>query len=146
MFTNVLVALDGSTVSHQALIETVDLARLMNARMHVVHVMETVASALNTRDRPIGMDTLELYSLLEKEGKNILEEAKKYCADNGITVIPHLKQGDPGTGIISVSEQEKCDLIIVGSYGKSGFNRLFLGSVSTFVVKNTKVSTMVVRV
>ena len=145
MFTNILVALDGSKVSHQALIQTVDLARLMNARMHVVHVMETVTSALNTRDRPIGMNTLELYSLLEKEGNDILEEAKKYCADKGIAVIPHLKQGDAGTEIVCLSEQEKCDLIVVASHGKSGFDRLILGSVSSFVVKNNKVTTMVVR-
>ena len=145
MFSNILIALDGSKVSQRALIEAVDQARLMNARMHAVYVMETVASALNARDRPIGMDTFELYSLLEKEGKEVLEEATKYCAAQGITVIPHLKQGDAGTGIISLSEQEKCDLIVVGSHGKSGFNRLFLGSVSSFVVKNNKGTTMIVR-
>ena len=145
MFTNILIALDGSKVSQRALIEAVDQARLMNARMHAVYVMETVASALNARDRPIGMDTFELYSLLEKEGNGVLEEAEKYCAGKGITVIPHFKQGDPGTEIISLSEQEKCDLIVVASHGKSGFDRLILGSVSSFVVKNNTVTTMVVR-
>ena len=145
MFTNILVALDGSQVSQQALIETVDMARLMNARMHAICVMETVTSALNARDRPIGTDTLELYNLLEKEGNDVLKEAEKYCADRGITVLPHLKQGDAGTEIISFAEQENCDLIVVGSHGKSGFNRLFLGSVSSFVVKNNRVTTMVVR-
>ena len=145
VFTNILVALDGSKVSQRALIEAVDLARLMKARMQAIYVMETVASALNARDRPMGMDTLELYHLLEKEGNDVLEEAEQYCTDKGISFIPHLKQGDAGTEIISLSEQEKCDLIIVGSHGKSGFNRLFLGSVSSFVIKNTKVTTMVVR-
>ena len=87
----------------------------------------------------------EMYRLLEKEGNDVLEGAKKYCADKGITVIPHLKQGNAGTAIISLSEQENCDLIVVASHGKSGFDRLFLGSVSSFVVKNNKGTTMVVR-
>jgi len=55
------------------------------------------------------------------------------------TLIPcDLTTGRIGTGIISVSEQEKSDRIVVGSYGKSGLNRLIPGSVSSFVVKNTK--------
>jgi nucleotide-binding universal stress UspA family protein len=143
VFTNILVALDGSKVSRRALIEAVDLARLMNAKIHAIHVMEAAASAQNSLDQ---MNTsVELYRLLEKEGKGVLEEANRYCADQGIAIIPHLKQGNAGTGIIALSEQEKCDLIVVASQGKSGFDRLFLGSVSSYVVKNNKGTTLVVR-
>ena len=143
MFSNILVALDGSKISQRALTEAVDLARLMNATLQAVHVMEAITSAQSSLDQ---MDnSLEMYQLLEKEGNDILEGARKYCADQGITLIPHLKQGNPGTEIISLSEQEKCDIIVVASHGKSGFDRLFLGSVSSFVVKNNKGTTMVVR-
>jgi len=143
MFSNILVALDGSKISQRALTEAVDLARLMNATLQAVHVMEAITSAQSSLDQ---MDnSLEMYQLLEKEGNDILEGAKKYCAYQGITLIPHLKQGNPGTEIISLSEQEKCDIIVVASHGKSGFDRLFLGSVSSFVVKNNKGTTMVVR-
>jgi len=143
MFSNILVALDGSKVSQRALAEAVDLARLMHATLHATHVMEAVTSAQSSLDQ---MDnSREMYQLLEKEGNDVLEGAKKYCADKGISVIPHLKQGNAGTEIISLAEQEKCDLIVVASHGKSGFDRLFLGSVSSFVVKNNKGATMVVR-
>jgi len=143
MFSNILVALDGSKVSQLALTEAVDLARLMNAKLHAIHVIEAVTSAQSSLDQ---MDTSrEMYQLLEKEGNDVLEGAKKYCADKGISVILHLKQGNAGTEIVSLAEQEKCDLIVVASHGKSGFDRLFLGSVSSFVVKNNKGTTMVVR-
>ena len=146
VFTNILVALDGSKVSGRALIEAVDLAKLMNAKIQAIYVMEIVTSSLNPLDQSDRIDnTLAMYQLLEKEGNDVLKEAEKYCADRGITVLPHLKQGDAGTVIISFAEQENCDLIVVGSHGKSGFNRLFLGSVSSFVVKNNRVTTMVVR-
>ena len=143
MFSNILVALDGSKVSQRALAEAVDLARLMHAKLQAVHVMEAVTSAQSSLDQ---MDnSREMYQLLEKEGNEVLEGAKKYCTDKGISLIPHLKQGNAGTEIISLAEQEKCDLIVVASHGKSGFDRLFLGSVSSFVVKNNKGTTMVVR-
>jgi nucleotide-binding universal stress UspA family protein len=146
VFTNILVALDGSKVSQRALIEAVDLARLMNAKIQAVYVIEAVTSAVNPLDQSDRMEnTLEMYRLLEREGKDVLERAQQYCAGKGITIIPYLKQGEPVTGIISLSEQEKCDLIVVASHGKSGFDRLILGSVSSFVVKNNKVTTMVVR-
>jgi len=146
VFTNILVALDGSKVSGRALIEAVDLAKLMNAKIQAIYVMEIVTSSLNPLDQSDRIDnTLAMYQLLEKEGNDVLEGAQKYGADKGITVIPHFKQGDPGTEIISLSEQEKCDLIVVASHGKSGFDRLILGSVSSFVVKNNTVTTMVVR-
>lgn len=143
MFTNILVALDGSKVSQRALAEAVDLARLMHAKIQAVHVMEAVTSAQSSLDQID--NSREMYQLLEKEGNDVLEEAKKYCADKEITLIPHLKQGNAGTEIISLAEQEKCDIIVVASHGKSGFDRLFLGSVSSFVVKNNKGTTMVVR-
>ncbi len=115
----------------------------MHAQLQAVHVMEAVTSAQSSLDQ---MDnSREMYQLLEKEGNDVLEGAKKYCADKGISVIPHLKQGNAGTEIISLAEQEKCDIIVVASHGKSGFDRLFLGSVSSFVVKNNKGTTMVVR-
>ena len=146
VFTNILVALDGSKVSQRALVEAVDLTGLMNAKLQVIYVMEIVTSALNPLDQSERLDnTLEIYRLLESEGKDVLEKAQKYCADKGITVTSYLKQGDAGTEIITLSEQEKCDLIVVASHGKSGFDRLILGSVSSFVVKNNKVTTLVVR-
>jgi nucleotide-binding universal stress UspA family protein len=56
-----------------------------------------------------------------------------------------MKYGDAGSEIISLAEQEKCDLIVIGSHGKSRIDRLLSGSVSSFVVTHSKVTTMVVR-
>ena len=73
-----------------------------------------------------GMDTtFEMNRVIEKEeeleGAVVLEKAKKYCADKGITLITHMKYGDAGSEIISLAEQEKCDLIVIGSHGKSSY-------------------------
>jgi nucleotide-binding universal stress UspA family protein len=62
-----------------------------------------------------------------------------------MTIITHLRQGDAGVEILSLSEQNKCDLIVVASHSKSSIDRLLLGSVSSFVVTHNKVKTLVVR-
>ena len=56
-----------------------------------------------------------------------------------------MKYGDAGIEIMSLAEQEKFDLIVIGSHGKSDLDRLLIGSVSPFVVTHNKVTTMVVR-
>jgi nucleotide-binding universal stress UspA family protein len=56
-----------------------------------------------------------------------------------------MKQGHAGTEIIGLAEQEKADLIVAGSHGKSQTDKLLIGSVSTYITAHSPVTTMVVR-
>ncbi len=146
MFSNILVALDGSEVSQRALREAVDQARIWKAKLQAVYIVSTALLNELSTDPTFRVDnTYEIERILQKEGEEVLESAKKYCAENGITIITHMKYGDPGIEIISLTEQEKCDLIVVASHGKSDLDRLLLGSVSSFVVTHNKGMTLVVR-
>ena len=141
VFTNILVAMDGSEASQRALSQAVDLAKLCNAKLHTIYVVETgLFSSL-----PMEGTVEIMYSVLEKEGEEVMESAKKYASEKSITVITHMKQGHAGSEILALAEEEKSDLIIVGSHGKSNTDRLLIGSVSTFVVTHSTVTTMVVR-
>ena len=141
VFTNILVAMDGSEASQRALSQAVDLAKLCNAKLHAIYVVETGLFTSLPLDNTVEI----MYRVLEKEGETVLERAKKYAAGKGITVITHMKQGHAGSEVISLAEREKSDLIVVGSHGKSNTDRLLIGSVSTFVVTHSAVTTMVVR-
>ncbi len=146
MFSNILVALDGSEVSQRALMEAIDQAKMWNAKLQSIYITSTaVLNDLSTTPPVAGNNTYEIERMLQKEGKEVLESSRKCCAEKGITIITHMKYGDPGIEIISLAEKEKCDLIIVASHGKSELNRFLLGSVSTFVVTHNKVMTLVVR-
>jgi nucleotide-binding universal stress UspA family protein len=141
VFTNILIAMDGSEASQRAFSQAVDLAKLCNAKLHTIYTVETgLFSSL-----PMEGTVEIMYSVLEKEGEEVMERAKKYASEKGITVITHLKQGHAGSEILALAEEEKSDLIIVGSHGKSNTDRLLIGSVSTFVVTHSTVTTMVVR-
>lgn len=141
MFSNLLVALDGSEASQRALIRAVDEAKLWNARLHAIYIVETGLFSSLPYDNTVEI----MYRVLEKEGEAILERARKFGAEMGVTVITHMKQGHAGSEVIALAEREKSDLIVVGSHGKSNTDRLLIGSVSTFVVTHSKATTMVVR-
>jgi len=146
MFTNILVALDGSEVSQRALMEAVDQAKIWNAKLQLIYIASTIPLNSLSMDTTYRMDNnLEMQRMLEKEGESVLENAKKYCTDKGITIITHMEYGDAGREIMSLAEQEKFDLIVIGSHGKSDIDRLLIGSVSSFVVTHNKGTTMVVR-
>lgn len=141
VFANILVALDGSPAGQKALDRAVEMARAGETKLHVVYVVETgLFSSLPTDN------TVEImYNVLQKEGEAVLDKAKTDAAAHGITLTTHLKFGHAGSEVIALADKIKADLIIVGSHGKSQTDRLLIGSVSTFIVTHSGVSTMVVR-
>ncbi|MFZ0006270.1 MAG: universal stress protein [Methanoregula sp.] len=141
VFTNILVAIDGSKPGDRSIERAVDEARVWNAKLHAVYVVETgLFSSL-----PIDNTVEIMYSVLEKEGKAALEKVKKIAAEKGIVASTHLKRGHAGTEIIALAQKEKVDLIISGSHGKSTTDSILLGSVSTYITTHSTVTTMVVR-
>jgi nucleotide-binding universal stress UspA family protein len=86
-----------------------------------------------------------IYGLLENQGKEAHFAAAKRAGSQGIGITTHLKQGHAGNEILKLAGDLGADLIVVGSHGKSNLDRILLGSVSSFVVGHSTVSTMVVR-
>lgn len=114
---------------------------MWNAALHLIYVVET------SRFSSLPMDnTMEvIYSLLEKEGREIFEKSTARAAAEGISLVTHLKDGHAGTEVLALAEELQADLIVIGSRGKSGIDRLLLGSVSAHVVQDSRCTTMVVR-
>jgi len=141
MFKKILVGVDGSEVSKSAFRRAIDEAKAWNVDINVIYVIETGMLSSIPAD-----NTLEaIYSLLETEGKNIIDECQKLADEAGIKVIPHIRQGHAGNEIIETAEEIDADLIILGSHGKSELDRILLGSVTAHVVRHSRITTMVVR-
>jgi nucleotide-binding universal stress UspA family protein len=141
VFTNILVAIDGSEASDLALKRAVDEAKVWNAKLHAIYVVETGLFTSLPADNTVEI----MYRVLETEGNAVLEKAKKAAATSGVALITHMKQGHAGTEIIGLAEKEKADLIVAGSHGKSQTDTLLIGSVSTYITAHSPVTTMVVR-
>jgi nucleotide-binding universal stress UspA family protein len=141
VFSNILVAVDGSDASQRALVRAVEEAKVWNARLHVVYTVETGLFSSLPADNTVEI----MYRVLEKEGNTVLEKARSFAADKGVTATTHMKQGHAASEIVALAEKEKSDLIVVGSHGKSQADRLLIGSVSAHVVSHSRITTMVVR-
>lgn len=114
---------------------------MWNARLHIIYVVETGLFSSLPADNTVEI----MYRVLEKEGTSVLEQAKKYASEHGVSTTTHMKQGHAGSEVVALADKEKTDLIMVGSHGKSQADRILIGSVSTYVVTHGHVTTMVVR-
>ena len=141
MFGNILVAIDGSEASQRAFDRALDIAKAGKSGLHAAYVVETGLFTSLPADNTVEI----MYNVLKNEGESVLDKAKADAAAAGVAFTPHLKYGHAGSEVVSLAEKLEADLIIVGSHGKSQTDRLLIGSVSTFVVTHSKVSTMVVR-
>ena len=83
--------------------------------------------------------------MLKAEGNKALVTAKNLVEGENLKVKTYMREGHAGNEIIQVSEKEDVQLIVVGSHGKTQIDRLLLGSVSSYVVKYSTITTMVVR-
>ena len=148
MFQRILVAIDGTNASKNALYVAVDEAKAHRAELHAVYAFHHVVTHTMIFDggSPLPDGTPEiLNSVLDEEAKRILMNAREVASDEGISIIAHTVSGDARNVILDLSKEIKADLIIVGSSNKSGLDRLLLGSVSSAVVEHSKITTMVVR-
>lgn len=141
MFQHILVAIDGSKISDNALKTAIEEARVWKAQIHAVYVVETgLFSSL-----PMDSTWEIMYSMLEKEGKNALDAAKEMAGQHGVKIETYIRQGHAGNEILKAITELPVDLVVLGSHGKSEVDRILLGSVSSFVVSNSPKTVMVVR-
>lgn len=141
MFTNIIVAIDGSEASQRAFDRALDIAKAANASLHAAYVVETGLFSSLPADNTVEI----MFNVLQKEGESVLAKAKYKATAAGVTLTTHVKSGNAGKEVIDLAEKIGSDLIVVGSHGKSQTDRLLIGSVSSFVVTRNKVSTLVVR-
>ena len=133
----ILVGVDGSAASHEALRWAAQEAELRGARLVALHAWAYVAAAPLGDPGMIPMPAVDLPGQLEAEraaASADLDEAiaEVLGAESTIELEKRLVEGDAGE--VLVSESAAADLVVVGSHGRSGFRAALLGSVSRHVI------------
>jgi len=147
MFKSILVAVDGSEIGHRALEEALDIARAMEASMHVVHVVQTGTYPtlfLNELEPP-DIAQQALLDSLDREANEFLADAEREAAAAGVRITVHKRWGHPGAEITALAQELGADLTVVGSHGRGRIDRFFLGSVSSYIVDHAASTVLVVR-
>lgn len=142
MFKHILVPIDGSDCSLQALEVAARFAREQQARLTICTVVDPAkAAAMAFGEASMAAACLDA---LDEEGKALVQDAAgrvQIIWPSEVAVL----DGAPVDTIVDYARQADADLVIIGSHGRSGLQRLFLGSVAEGVIRNAAMPVMVVR-
>jgi len=133
----ILFPTDFSLASDAALAHAETLAKSTGARLLIVHVEEP----------PLAYGGGELYyGIPEPSSERILkmlEDVKP--ADPAVAFTHRLTMGDPAGEIVRLAEDEKAEMIVLGTHGRTGMTRLLMGSVAEAVVRRAPCPVLVYR-
>ena len=147
MFSKILVCSDGSDKSNEAARFAANLAQKYESQVILINVydptvvpaatMGILEGSLQT-DIGAGFYAEETFKCVEKETGEVFHKA-------GVKFSTQRELGHPVHRILSVALDEKVDLIVLGSRGLGGFERLMLGSVSEGVLRHAHCPVLIVR-
>ena len=146
MYERILVPVDGSETSNAGLAEAIKLAKLTGAQLRLVHVVDESPFLLSAE----GMAAIstDVLALLREGGQRILEDGRARAVAQGVAVDTQLYDGIASTLADCVAEQVqrwRADLIVLGTHGRRGVGRMFLGSGAEQVVRTATVPVLLVR-
>ena len=140
MYNKILVPTDGSEYAKKAQKHALFLAKVSGAEIVAVSVTEN--NFVN--GLPLDDEVYQLNQILNERSEENLKEFDKLNEDD-LKITHVVREGSPAKVILEVAKEEAVDLIVMGSSGKSGFDRFILGSVSDKVVNAAKCPVLVVH-
>jgi nucleotide-binding universal stress UspA family protein len=137
MYSNILVALDGSDTSTRALGVALRLAQESHALLHPVYVIDVPLIAFDTP----GFDPVIVRDAYCEEGRLVIDAARGRMEKAGVKGGPRVVEAtapaeDVAYRIQRAATECGADLIVMGTHGRRGFRRLVLGSVAERVLRN----------
>ncbi|HEY9615202.1 MAG TPA: universal stress protein [Microcoleaceae cyanobacterium] len=146
MFQRILVAVDQSEIGELAFTTGAFLAKTLNARLMLVHVISPAALSGLTPVYPIpdavyagGYDRAmteyqQAWNAVEQSASHLLQDLKERAIADNITVDVSSPIGEPAHAVCQIANHWQADLIVIGRHHHSQVGELFWGSVSNFVM------------
>lgn len=137
----ILLPLDGSEHSKYACEVAYRFAAMVPGEetMHLVYCVAPIPGLIGGEQRE------KLEKEHADEAKAIFTPCIELFAKLGNPCVTHIIYGDPGESIAAAATELGCTMIIMGSHGRGGLQNLVLGSVSSAVLKNSKVPVLIAK-
>lgn len=140
----ILFPTDFSEGSFHALPYAVDLTKNYNAKLYILHIIYDITKATESHIPHISAD--ELYKELNEWAMKEIDS----CCIEEIRTLPNVEKrvvkGIPYEEILSFASQNEIDMIVMGTYGRAGFERFIFGSTAEKVVRRAPCPVLTVRV
>lgn len=138
MYQRILVAIDGSETARRGLDEAIRLAQAGGGRLLLTHVIEEPLPLTVNGDWSLPSLPLEAW---REAGERLLETALAHCHQAGVEAETRLIEAGGrriGPLIAEAALDWQADLIVVGTHGRRGLDRLLLGSVAEGILRTTR--------
>ena len=144
MYQRILFPTDGSEITAKALKTALALAKLTGAELRVLAVKEPFPYSAISEMQPVPPQ--EFFDAQERTAARHVRAVMDACDAAGIVCHAQTVEGlQPWEAIVDHAAKERCDLIVMGSHGRSGLASLFLGSETRDVLSHSKVPVLLVR-
>ncbi|ACC74884.1 universal stress protein [Paraburkholderia phymatum] len=146
MYKTILVAVDGSHTSKQAVQEAVKMASLTSGTVHAVYVVDTSPLFSDAGY----FDPIVLTDALRDNGRVALEDAESVCKQSHVACVTELIETEQLNDDVAHALQ-RCagrigaDLVVLGTHGRRGMQRIVLGSVAERFLRMSKCPVLLVR-
>lgn len=142
--TKILIPTDGSDCSMRAAEYGVEIARRLGAKITVVYVIDTVVLdeeyAFFKED-----EREEIERKLKQAGQRYIDYVHGLAEKEGVKADFLLAKGIPFEQVVHLAEESNIDLIVMGSHGRRGTERILIGSVAERVIEYSSCPVLVVK-
>ena len=143
-FETIILPLDGSELSESAVPYAVEMARLMNAQLILLRVLEEMRPVFDTACRDMVLID-DANPRLELQSPEFLAPVIARIEHEGIEPRAVVRLGDPGDDILAETGLHPRPLLVMTSHGRGGLGRVLMGSVATRVLRHAPCPVLVVR-
>lgn len=146
IYKHILVAVDKSNASNLALQEAVRLAKDQNAKLRIIYIVEEVV--IKSAEKRVSFDTL--WNVYKEDGQDFLNVINEKLKSSNIKYetflieLP-LSEGELADKIMAEAQSWPADILVLGTHGRHGVKRFFIGSVAESVVRIATLPVLLIR-
>lgn len=139
----ILCPTDFSEGAEAAIVQAEQIAHQSGAALCLLHVVPVLATL--PADPRGSTNMMAAGEVLQAQAKKALEDLADRLRSSGLQVTARIVIGDAASQIVEAAEREKADLIVISTYGKTGWRRLAFGSVTEKVVRTASCPVLTLR-
>ncbi|WP_336022100.1 universal stress protein [Halobellus salinisoli] len=141
MYDRVLVPTDGSECADHAIDHALDIAAQYDAELRVLSVIDS----RDVSHSAPAISPNQIEKTLRERAESVVEAVAERAEEAGVRVVTAVEAGIPDDVVVEYAEDSDCDLIVMGTHGRTGLERYLLGSVTERTVRRSSVPVLTVR-
>ncbi|MEG0344430.1 MAG: universal stress protein [Acinetobacter sp.] len=146
LYKHILLAIDDSPISYAAIAHAEKLAIALNCKITVTSVI-AVDPFKGVDFYKVAPAVTQYLMEAEQNALNRLKDVQETLLHHGVSVVNTkiVRELPPATGILEAADELNADLIVMGSHGRTGFKKFFLGSVAQEVLSISPLPVLIIK-